>query len=141
MKKLLIAAVVATGLLTGVLAPPAGAALPTTETFTIINDLNAVDPCTGAPMVVEMTVRATTHENRNTVVMHAKATGSSGDYRLHHGNLINVTTHKKLEGRLVELYEGPNGSRIRVAIRATFTADGPPSITFTSRCLTDSTGR
>ena len=85
------------------------------ETFTTVNSPDAVDPCTGDSMVVTLAVTATTHRHARTMVVHSRATGSSGDYRLHHGNLINVVTQKKIEGRLVELYEGRDGSLIRVA--------------------------
>lgn len=140
MKKCVAALLVVIGLMSTLLVVPAAADAPTVLTFTTINDENAVDPCTGDPMVVEITATLTIHQHERSVIVHARASGTSGEYTMLHSNLINVVTAKKLETRLVEFYEGPDGSRMRVAIKSTVTDDEPPSFTFTAQCLVEATG-
>lgn len=138
-KALVILATIMAVMVTGV-ALPAGADAPHTHTFNEVNDEHAVDPCTGDPMVVELEITQSVHQHERMMLMHAQATGATGDYELHHSNLVMVETANKLEGRLVELYNGPDGSKIRVSIRATIAAGSPPNVVFRAQCLTASTG-
>ena len=140
MKRHVAVLLVVVGLMSTLLAVPAAADAPIELTFPTVNDENAIDPCTGDPMVVEITATLTIHQHERSAIVHAKASGTSGDYTMLHSNLINVVTANKVEARLVEFYEGPDGSRMRVAIRSTFLEDSQPSFTFTAQCLVEATG-